>query len=83
VRPVDLVVTELAVIAFPGGRATLMETAPGVCRRSSSSTPWRPSSWCPQQVPQMALQSGAAGHGPEGRGQRVSPADSVTADPNA
>jgi acetate CoA/acetoacetate CoA-transferase beta subunit len=30
VRAVDLVVTELAVIAFPGGRATLMETAPGV-----------------------------------------------------
>ena len=30
VRPVDLVVTELAVIAFPGGRATLLETAPGV-----------------------------------------------------
>jgi acetate CoA/acetoacetate CoA-transferase beta subunit len=29
-RPVDLVVTELAVIAFPDGRATLMETAPGV-----------------------------------------------------
>ncbi len=30
IRPVDIVVTELAVIAFPGGRATLMETAPGV-----------------------------------------------------
>jgi acetate CoA/acetoacetate CoA-transferase beta subunit len=30
VRPVDLVVTELAVIAFPDGRATLIETAPGV-----------------------------------------------------
>ena len=30
VRPVDLVVTELAVIAFPRGRATLVETAPGV-----------------------------------------------------
>jgi acetate CoA/acetoacetate CoA-transferase beta subunit len=30
IRPVDLVVTEMAVIAFPGGRATLMETAPGV-----------------------------------------------------
>jgi acetate CoA/acetoacetate CoA-transferase beta subunit len=30
VRPVDMLVTELAVIAFPGGRATLMETAPGV-----------------------------------------------------
>jgi acetate CoA/acetoacetate CoA-transferase beta subunit len=29
-RPVDLVVTELAVIAFPGGRATLVETAPAV-----------------------------------------------------
>jgi len=30
VRPVDMVVTELAVIAFAGGRATLVETAPGV-----------------------------------------------------
>ena len=29
-RPVDLVVTELAVISFPEQRATLMETAPGV-----------------------------------------------------
>jgi len=29
-RPVDLVVTELAVISFPGQRATLLETAPGV-----------------------------------------------------
>ena len=28
-RPVDLVVTELAVIAFGSGRATLLETAPG------------------------------------------------------
>ena len=30
VRPVDLVVTELAVIAFPNGKATLMETGPDV-----------------------------------------------------
>jgi len=30
VKPVDMVVSELAVIAFPHGRATLMETAPGV-----------------------------------------------------
>ena len=30
IRPVDLVVTDIAVIAFPNGRATLMETAPGV-----------------------------------------------------
>jgi len=27
---VDLVVSELAVIGFPEGRATLLETAPGV-----------------------------------------------------
>ena len=30
VRIVDLVVTDMAVIGFPGGRAALMETAPGV-----------------------------------------------------
>lgn len=30
VRPVELVVTELAVIAFPNSRATLTETAPGI-----------------------------------------------------
>jgi acetate CoA/acetoacetate CoA-transferase beta subunit len=30
IRPVDLVVTELAVIAFREGRATLLETAPGI-----------------------------------------------------
>jgi acetate CoA/acetoacetate CoA-transferase beta subunit len=29
-RPVDLVVTELAVIGFAGGRITLLETAPGI-----------------------------------------------------
>ena len=33
IRPVDLLVTELAVIAFPAGRATLLETAPGVTAR--------------------------------------------------
>jgi acetate CoA/acetoacetate CoA-transferase beta subunit len=30
IRPVDLVVTDLAVIAFADGRGTLLETAPGV-----------------------------------------------------
>jgi acetate CoA/acetoacetate CoA-transferase beta subunit len=30
IRPVDLVVTEMAVIGFAGGHATLLETAPGV-----------------------------------------------------
>ena len=29
-RPIDLVVTEMAVIAFHSGKATLQETAPGV-----------------------------------------------------
>jgi acetate CoA/acetoacetate CoA-transferase beta subunit len=29
-RPIDLVVSEMAVIAFPDGRATLLETGPGV-----------------------------------------------------
>jgi acetate CoA/acetoacetate CoA-transferase beta subunit len=29
-RPVDLVVSELAVIGFPDGRATLLETGPGI-----------------------------------------------------
>jgi acetate CoA/acetoacetate CoA-transferase beta subunit len=30
VRPVDLVVTDMAVLGFAGGRITLVETAPGV-----------------------------------------------------
>ena len=29
-RPVDLVVTDMAVIGFAGGKITLLETAPGV-----------------------------------------------------
>jgi len=29
-RPIDLLVSEMAVIAFPDGRATLLETGPGV-----------------------------------------------------
>jgi acetate CoA/acetoacetate CoA-transferase beta subunit len=29
-RPIDLLVTEMAVVAFPGGQATLLETGPGV-----------------------------------------------------
>ena len=30
VRPVDLVVSEMAVIGFPDGQATLLEIGPGV-----------------------------------------------------
>jgi acetate CoA/acetoacetate CoA-transferase beta subunit len=29
-RPVNLVVTDMAVIGFPDGKATLLETAPGI-----------------------------------------------------
>src|ERR1700716_2328774 len=29
-RPVDLVVTDMAVIGFPGGKAALLESAPGI-----------------------------------------------------
>jgi acetate CoA/acetoacetate CoA-transferase beta subunit len=29
-RTIDMLVTEMAVISFPDGRATLVETAPGV-----------------------------------------------------
>jgi acetate CoA/acetoacetate CoA-transferase beta subunit len=29
-RPVNMVVTDMAVIGFPDGRATLLETAPGI-----------------------------------------------------
>ena len=43
VRCVDLVVTEMAVISFPGGRATLIETAPDVSI-AQFSRPRRPSS---------------------------------------
>ena len=53
-RPVDMVVTDLAVIAFPGGRATLMETAPSVTVadviRSTEAE-----LVIPDRVPEMAL----------------------------
>ena len=53
-RPVDLIVTELAVIAFPDGRATLAETAPGVSvEEVMASTDAELD--VPQNVPQMRL----------------------------
>jgi len=54
VRPVDLVVTELAVIALPGGRATLMETAPGVSVQQVVDATEAELA-VPANVPQMAL----------------------------
>jgi acetate CoA/acetoacetate CoA-transferase beta subunit len=53
-RPVDLVVTELAVIAFPDGRATLVETAPGVTVDDVMASTDAELD-IPQHVPQMNL----------------------------
>jgi acetate CoA/acetoacetate CoA-transferase beta subunit len=53
-RPVDLVVTELAVIAFPDGRATLAETAPGVTVEDVMASTDAELD-VPQHVPQMKL----------------------------
>jgi acetate CoA/acetoacetate CoA-transferase beta subunit len=54
VRPVDLVVTELAVIAFPNGRATLVETAPDVTVDAVVASTEAELA-VPEHVPQMAI----------------------------
>ena len=54
VRPVDLVVTELAVISFPEGRATLVETAPAVSVAQLIAAT-EAELVIPRNVPQMAL----------------------------
>jgi acetate CoA/acetoacetate CoA-transferase beta subunit len=54
VRPVDLVVTELAVIGFAGGRATLLETAPGVSIAEVVHAT-EPNLAMPDNVPDMML----------------------------
>ena len=53
-RPVDLIVTELAVIAFPDGKATLVETAPGVSTAQVVDATEAPLT-VPAQVSVMAL----------------------------
>jgi acetate CoA/acetoacetate CoA-transferase beta subunit len=53
-RPVDLVVTELAVIAFPGNRATLLETAPGITAKDVLAST-DAELVVPDQVPEMSL----------------------------
>ena len=53
-RRVDLVVTELAVIAFPQGRATLVETAPGVSSADVVAAT-KAELVIPEKVPEMAL----------------------------
>jgi len=53
-RPVDLVVTDLAVIAFHDGRATLLETSPGVSIAQVVAATEAELS-IPNRVPEMAL----------------------------
>ena len=53
-RPVDLVVTELAVIGFPNGRATLLETGPGVSVAQVTAAT-QAELVIPKDVPEMAL----------------------------
>ena len=53
-RAVDLVVTELAVIGFPEGRATLIETAPGVSPDQVKAAT-QAELVIPKDVPKMAL----------------------------
>jgi acetate CoA/acetoacetate CoA-transferase beta subunit len=53
-RPVDLVVTDLAVIGFLDHRATLLETAPGVTV-SEVLAQTEAALHVPDQVPNMAL----------------------------
>jgi acetate CoA/acetoacetate CoA-transferase beta subunit len=53
-RQVDLVVTELAVIAFPDGRATLRETGPGVSVAQVTAAT-AAELVVPDHVPEMAL----------------------------
>jgi acetate CoA/acetoacetate CoA-transferase beta subunit len=53
-RPVDLVVSELAVIAFPDGQATLLERGPGVSvEQIVAGTEAKLA--IPQKVPEMQL----------------------------
>jgi acetate CoA/acetoacetate CoA-transferase beta subunit len=53
-RRVDLVVTELAVIAFPEGRATLLETGPGISTAQVAAAT-EAALRIPDRVPEMSL----------------------------
>ncbi len=53
-RIIDLVVTDMAVIAFPNGRATLIETAPGVSVKDVLANT-EAELVVPQSVPSMPL----------------------------
>ena len=53
-RQVDLVVTELAVIAFPEGRATLCETGPGISAAQVAAVT-EAELVIPSRIPEMSL----------------------------
>jgi acetate CoA/acetoacetate CoA-transferase beta subunit len=53
-RPVDLVVTELAVIAFSDGCATLLETGPGISVAQVAAAT-QAELVIPNQVPEMPI----------------------------
>jgi len=57
-RAIDLVVTELAVIAFGGGPPTLLETAPGVSVNDVLAVT-EATLVVPNRVPQMNIQKGS------------------------
>ena len=57
-RPVDLVVTDLAVIGFPNGRITLLETAPGVSVAEVMAVT-EAEILIPDKVPEMKIESSA------------------------
>lgn len=54
VRPVDLVVTDMAVIGFDGGRITLLETAPGISVAEVMAVT-EAELTIPDQVPEMKI----------------------------
>jgi acetate CoA/acetoacetate CoA-transferase beta subunit len=58
-RRIDLVVTELAVISFADGRATLLETAPGVSVGEVLAAT-EATLAVPDRVPSMSIQGAAA-----------------------
>ena len=53
-RPIDLVVSEMAVIGFPDGRATLLETGPGVTVEQVIAAT-EAKLVLPDQIPEMRL----------------------------
>lgn len=53
-RPVDVVVTEMAVITFKGGSATLLETGPGVSVEQVLAAT-EAELTLPERIPQMAI----------------------------